>query len=804
MSKHLEAERSKLPPKLLVGVILAIFFGVALCLRICLPYDQVFTGDWIKFSSADAYYHMRIVDNLVHNFPHLISFDPYMIFPGLTGMDHIHFFDWLLAGIIWVVSLGAPTQHTIDVVGIYFPAVLAALTVIPVYFIGKELFNRWAGVISAGLIALLPGEFLGRSIIGFTDYDVAGTLVTTVTVLFLILAIKVARQRQLTFNHFKHGDWAIITKPLVYSLLAGIFLGIYLFTWPGALLFVLIIFIYFVIQFIIDHLRCQATDYLCIVGVILFLVAILMFVPAAHQGVAAASLVIALLIPLVFSGISRLLTSRQIKPAYYPLTVVILGLAGFFIFRIINPALFNSMVATFGIISPGGDIAVTTLEVQPLTFSLAWGNFTTGFVLSLISLVILIYLVIKRGNAEKSLLIVWSLVILVIALMQRRFAGYLAVNVALLTGYLSTLIFFIIRSITAYLRGEPGKYISHQILEFPDIGKLIVTPTDTTPKRVEGEKAKPKQRYQGGVPGTTRHISMALSIIVVFLLVFLPNIKTAIDTAKEARFAPSDAWCQSLSWLKANTDDPFGDPDFYYELYQAPAPQPTDTVLAWWDYGYWITRIAHRVPNTNPSQGGANRVAAFLLSQDEDSAENIGGPMLTKYVIVDYDTAIMEHEMVGGELKVTGKFWAVATRAGREPTEFFDLYYQSREGRREALLLFYPEYYHSLSTRLYNFDGKAVTPQSSWVISYQERVSQRGEPYKEITGSKEFSSYEEAVAYVSSQESTNYKIVSDHPFVSPVPLDAVNHYQPVYSSESCKMTRGGGMVPLVKIFEYIR
>ncbi|MBA7624652.1 hypothetical protein ES703_32063 [subsurface metagenome] len=804
MHKHPEAERSKLPPKLLAGIILAIFFGVALCLRICLPYDQVFGSDWIKFTSADAYYHMRVVDNLVHNFPHLIRLDPYLLSPYSVGVSSIHFFDWLLAAIIWVIGLGSPTQHTIDVIGVYFPAILGALTVIPVYFIGKELFNRWAGIISAALIALLPGEFMGRSILGFTDYDVAGTLFTTIAMLFLILAIKAARQRHLTFNHLKHPDRAIITKPIIYSLLAGIFLGIYLFTWPGALLFVLIIFIYFVIQFIIDHLKRRPTDYLCLVSGILFLVAILMFVPASHQMVAKASLVIALIIPLVLSGISRLLTSRQIKPAYYPLTVVILGLAGFFIFRIINPTLFNSMVATFGIISPGGGIAVTTLEMQPLTFSLAWGNFTTGFVLGLISLAILIYLVIKQGNAEKSLLVVWSLVILVIALMQRRFAGYLAVNVALLTGYLSILIFFVIRSIIAYLRGEPGKYLSHQILESPDIGELIATPTDTTPKRVEGGKAKPKQRYQGGVPGTTRHMNMALSIIVVFFLVIFPNIKTAIDTAKEVRFVPSDAWCQSLSWLKANTPDPFGDPDFYYELYEPPRPQPAYCVLAWWDYGYWIARIAHRVPNTNPAQGGVGEVANFFLSTDEESAGEIRGRLKTAYVIIDYDTAIMEHEIVGSELRVTGKFWAVATRAGREPTEFFDLYYQSREGRRQAVLVFYPEYYHSLSTRLYNFDGKAVTPQSSWVISYQERMSPEGELIKEITSSKEFSSYEEAVAYVSSQESANYKIVSDNPFVSPVPLDAVKHYQLVYSSESCKMQPGVGMVPVIKIFEYVK
>ena len=70
---------ARLPQKPLIGLLLAFFLGVALYFRIALPYDQVFAGEWIKFTGVDAYWHMRIVDNLVHNFPHLNSFDPYML-----------------------------------------------------------------------------------------------------------------------------------------------------------------------------------------------------------------------------------------------------------------------------------------------------------------------------------------------------------------------------------------------------------------------------------------------------------------------------------------------------------------------------------------------------------------------------------------------------------------------------------------------------------------------------------------------------------------------------------------------------
>jgi hypothetical protein len=119
-------------------------------------------------------------------------------------------------------------------------------------------------------------------------------------------------------------------------------------------------------------------------------------------------------------------------------------------------------------------------------------------------------------------------------------------------------------------------------------------------------------------------------------------------------------------------------------------------------------------------------------------------------------------------------------------------------------ILFHPEYYRSMAIRLYNFDGEEVLPQDSAVICYRERVTPEGQSYKEITSLEHFSTYEEAEACVSSEESGNYRIVSDNPFISPVPLGALEHYRLVYSSDGCIMQPGAGMVPEVKIFEYIK
>jgi dolichyl-diphosphooligosaccharide--protein glycosyltransferase len=114
-------KRSRFHPGLIVGIIVALFFGIALYLRVVHSYDQVFVGDWIKFTGVDAYYHMRLVDSLFHHFPQAITFDPYTFYPYGVNVPWPPFLEWLIIATAWLIGLGSPTQHTVDVLGVSFP-----------------------------------------------------------------------------------------------------------------------------------------------------------------------------------------------------------------------------------------------------------------------------------------------------------------------------------------------------------------------------------------------------------------------------------------------------------------------------------------------------------------------------------------------------------------------------------------------------------------------------------------------------------------------------------------------------------
>jgi oligosaccharyl transferase (archaeosortase A-associated) len=783
-------------PVLIIGIILAALFGISLYIRMVLPHDQIFVNGTVWFRETDAYYYMRNIETLVHNFPHYNTFDPYLLFPGGGGGLGRPFFAWIVSSAILLFKGAAASLQSMETVAAYMPAILGSLVLFPVYFIGKELFNRWAGVVAAILIVVLPGEFLHRSLLGFTDHHVVEVLFSTASVLFLIMAVKRAREREISFRHVLSRDWPTIRKPLIYSLLAGIFLGLYLLSWSGGLMFVFIIFLYLVVQFIVDHLRRRSNDYLPTISVPLFIIGFLMLVPLLAVGrldmMTRISLLIAILVPIVLSIISRFMAARGWKPYYYVLVLLGLTGIGLGILHAVNPSLLGSMLGRFSIFTPSG-ARLTIMEVTGILFpqgtftlSAAWSNFTTSFFISFIALVMLVFALVKERSADKTLFLVWSVVMLLAVLGQRRFGYYYAVNAALLTGY-----------------------FSWKMLDLAGLRKLLTKPKEVVEvvkkfkkKKKAREKAKPRTFMQPrGVWITVIVVGIALFFLVVF-----PNVGLWKDkptnlggglyigyTKPLAQQAPimDSGWYNSLVWLGENTPDPFDDPDFYYELYpprnEFVYPDTAYGVMSWWDYGYFITQIAHRIPNANPGGGYREQAGDFFTVQNETAANAIADELGSKYVMIDSDMA-------------SGKFYAMADYAGKNVSDFYDYYFVQTEQGGQFTTLFYPAFYQSMAIRLYTFDGKAVTPatNSTIVISWEERTTTDGQPYKEITSGKAFATYEDAEAYLAAQTSGNYRIVGTTASSSPVPLEALADYQRVYPVPGDTTTS-----KQVKVFEYL-
>ncbi|ADT85052.1 STT3 domain-containing protein [Thermococcus barophilus] len=109
--------------------------------------------------------------------------------------------------------------------------------------------------------------------------------------------------------------------------------------------------------------------------------------------------------------------------------------------------------------------------------------------------------------------------------------------------------------------------------------------------------------------------ALALS---VSLLVVVPIISAGLGFERVYAERPiiNDRWVQALTWLKDNSNE-------------------NDVVLAWWDYGHWVTYYARRSPIV---QGGPSRwVALYYLGKVNNNQLMARG---VDYVIVSYDTAL--------------------------------------------------------------------------------------------------------------------------------------------------------------------
>jgi hypothetical protein len=111
-----------------------------------------------------------------------------------------------------------------------------------------------------------------------------------------------------------------------------------------------------------------------------------------------------------------------------------------------------------------------------------------------------------------------------------------------------------------------------------------------------------------------------------------------------------------------------------------------------------------------------------------------------------------------------------------------------------------------MSVRLYNFEGKAVTPGPSdckvfsWTWWEYEGVR-----YRRGKSPQAFDTYEAALAFIAGQPPGSCYIVSSNPFVSPVPLEELKSFALRHDSETTvPWSNSGDTIPEVRIFEYVK
>ncbi|RLI79633.1 oligosaccharyl transferase, archaeosortase A system-associated, partial [Archaeoglobales archaeon] len=373
-------------------IFIAIILGAYI--RIANPWNLVFVSwlDGARLSGNDPWYYFRIVDNSIRNFPNRIWFDAFTHYPVGT---YTHFGPFLsYVGVIASLLLGATSQSEIRTVLSFIPVLGGVLLVLPVYLLTTQIFGKKAGIISALLVVFIPGQLLHRSILSFNDHHIWETFWQIATLGLFALAYNKTKGKN--FN-----DLVENKKNLLFPVLAGIALGLYLDTWSPGFIIALIIFAFVFLTFLVKF--WLEVDLKSLSRTIIFasIVGILVYLPFAFKHpflttnrynpfpalvLLAVISISVLLTYLYILDEKRVFRRLGIKEEYtFSLLVILLTLVVVGAVSLLSNDFIRILLGIVRIVQPKGG-SLTVAEIKPFfiengEFSLAnaWGNFSMSF-----------------------------------------------------------------------------------------------------------------------------------------------------------------------------------------------------------------------------------------------------------------------------------------------------------------------------------------------------------------------------------------------------------------------------------------
>jgi oligosaccharyl transferase (archaeosortase A-associated) len=661
---------------------LAAILVVAAAIRVWAPWDNVLGGARVNFLETDAWYHVRLVENQVRNFPHRVTTDPYAA-PAGQYVAVAPLLDTVIATAVVITQGRDASTHYIEQVAALTPAIIGVLAVAAVWALGAIAFDRRAGLIAALLAAILPGHFLDRSLVGFVDHHALEVLLSFATVAALA-ATQLSPRRATTA-----------------SLAAGVFLGLYLLAWASGAYLVAILTIWVALAALLCHVeKVKAVARAAAVAAGVALIIVVVF---QDPGLYRYNTQIAALIGCTAVSTAALFVTRRLLIAAASLAgiaVVMTGAAWLF-----APSLVQQVAIDLNRFRPD-PTRMAVLEARPLFLYSGnwdwwqpWIFFRSGFYAGAAAVLGLSYTIWRTRRAEHLLIVCFTVANYVATIGQNRFGYYLVPSTAVLCGWLATVIL--------------------------DWGRV---PHAGNPQPAAA--AFPFQRE--------------VAVIIVAGIIVAPNIVPAALTTTRAGGMP-EYWFNAMEWLRDRTPEPFAVPDYYYARYRDQGATAAYSIMNWWDQGYWIVQTARRVPVANPTQVQAVTAARFFTHTDEAEAMALLREHRAQFALVDWELPFREGAdgALAGRFQNLADWAGVPTsryyslcfsrRADSDAWQtewiFHEPYYQTMVYRLMVL--------GGLSVNPVN---------NTWVVQTRDRVDASGRRFCELVSRTQHASADEAKA----------------------------------------------------------
>jgi asparagine N-glycosylation enzyme membrane subunit Stt3 len=660
--------------------------------------DGTTLSDTYFLSGPDPYYNMRLLENTVQTgrFPYYSgsSPDPLLNYPlGRSGNRG----PLLVMSAIGFSQLLTPFMSESDALGYamqFIPALFGALLIFPVYFIGKILFGKKAGLLGALLIALIPIHISSGhgSAYALFDHDSFNLLLYFLTFLFLIKSIKETDT----------------VRRILYALLAGLPLAALSMVWVEAQFLYTVIAIYVVVQLLFDLFKNKVEEGFVLSSAITLFSGFLISWPFLYSQGTLFNLSFYLALGVTLFGGLCILFKRVRIPwiLSYPLIAIIgVAAAGFLYFVYTSPEIFSfftplnelsRILYGSGIygnkvsntIAEAGtyNMSRTVMSFGPALYWFAWAGF-----------VFLIYQYVK-GKGRRDYLMILTLFVVNIWLTSTagRFLNDMVPLIAILAGWI---IWYVISKV-----------------DYKQMARNI-------------------HNAGGGLRGIRKGVRVYHIIGVLFIacLVLIPNGYLALDAAVPSAVSQNGTSNLKYDFFGENHSSAFGSSS-YKEQYWVDAfawlskqdtnitnPVKRPAFISWWDYGFYEVAVGAHPTVADNFQDGIPTASNFHTATSEKEGVAVWIVRLLEGNLKDNNNAGFSHEVLTILQKRVGKdnasnisYWMVKPATSPSMNQPIGSEYDQALSKQLLVGEQYPQnaYYHDITSLL----NKSLTDeQITWL-----------------------------------------------------------------------------------------
>ena len=599
LSKRLAPLRIELSHgQIMAYAALALILFVALIIRILPLRWENLTSGTTTLNEFDPYYQYSITLYMVNHgllSPWTTNWVNHQLwYPFGLNMAHTLLPSIPMTGaVIYDVITALGASVNLMTLCAMIPPIVGVLSVLVIYFLGKDFGGRTVGLLSALFLALEP-SIIERTSLGFFDTQVPGTIGLILFVFLFLRSIDNNRS---------------LRASILYSLGAAAALAYFIAGWGGAYYMIdMTVLFVFATLLLKRYNQRLLLSYSITFGLALYIAAI---VPYLGLSYLTSGAVIPVAVGFVLLLIAELLRNNitmrsKLILAITSLVIIVGGFATLYATGFISGSGLQGKFST--VIDPfirASSPIINSVAEQQIT---AWGNIYIELGVGILFFLIGFYFVLKNPTNRNIFLIVFAVTSLFFAASMIRLLAIFAPAFCIIAG----------------------------------IGVLgLIQPFYTLLKEAPHALAKTKRRMA--------RVSKEYSGVAIFLifLILVTDVAFSPQTggmprAMDSSFVPTaisasslpiggaqlsepvSTWLNALSWIKSNIPS-------------------NNVVVAWWDYGDWLSNIANVTTlcdNTTYNTTQIENVGFIMMGNENQSMqmlskyENYNNPGRVNYILV--------------------------------------------------------------------------------------------------------------------------------------------------------------------------